>query len=76
MTQVNEAKKSETRRASGMFIDDAEIRDRFGDKADAIIAALDSDRATQKNQATRPVDARFRPAVDIWLEANGYGSAQ
>ena len=59
---------------NGMFIDDAEIRERFGDKADVIIAALDELGTTQKNKATRPVDARFRPAVDVWLEANGYGA--
>lgn len=41
------------------------------DKADAIIAALDELGTTQKNKATRPKEARFRPAVDVWLEANG-----
>jgi len=56
-----------------MFIEDAEIRERFPDKADAIIAALDELGTTQKNKATRPKEARFRPAVDVWLEANGYG---
>lgn len=59
---------------NGMFIEDAEIRERFPDKADAIIAALDELGTTQKNKATRPKEARYRPAVDVWLEANGYGA--
>ena len=62
-------------RRNGMFITDDEIRARFGDKADAIIAALDELGTTQKNKATRPKEARCRPAVDVWLEANGYGAA-
>lgn len=57
-----------------MFITDAEIRERFPDKADAIIAALDELGTTQKNKASRPKDVRYRPAVDAWLNANGYGA--
>ncbi len=52
-----------------MLIHDDEIRNRFGDKADAIIAELDKDRATEINQAMWK-GKRFRPAVDAWLEAN------
>lgn len=59
---------------NSMFITDDELRVRFADKADAIIAALDELGTTQKNKATRPKEARFRPAVDVWLEANGYGA--
>lgn len=58
-----------SKRQASMLIDDAEIRQRFGDKADAIIAALDSDRATQINEAMWK-GKRFRPAVDAWLETN------
>lgn len=53
----------------GMFIDDIEIRERYGDKADAIIAALDAEPRTQKDKATRPKEARYRPAVEEWLAA-------
>ncbi len=60
-------------RRNGMFIEDAEIRERFPDKADAIIAALEELGTTKKNKATRPEGARYRPAVDVWLEANEYG---
>lgn len=56
----------------GMFIDDAEIRDRFPDKAEQIIAALDADTKTQKGKYTRPAEARYRPAVEAWLRANGH----
>lgn len=66
MAMVNEAKKRETKR-TGMFIDDAEIRERFGDEAEQIIADLDADLKTQKGKATRPAEARYRPAVDEYL---------
>ena len=68
MVQANGAKNGETKRA-GMLIDDAEIRERFGDKAAAIIAELDKDRATEINVAMWK-GKRFRPAVDAWLEAH------
>lgn len=61
--------KEGQKRSAGMLIDDAEIRERFGDKADAIIAELDKDRATEINVAMWK-GKRFRPAVDAWLEAN------
>lgn len=54
----------------GMFIDDEEIRERFADKAEAIIASLNEIPSTQKDKATRPKEARYRPAVDAWLVAN------
>lgn len=57
------------RTGQGMFIDDIEIRERFPDKAEQIIAALDADPRTQKGKATRPPDARYRPAVEEWLSA-------
>lgn len=68
MTQGNEAKGGKKRRTE-MLIHDDEIRERFGDKADAIIAELDKDRATEINVAMWK-GKRFRPAVDAWLEAN------
>lgn len=54
----------------GMFIDDAEIRELYPDKAEQIIAALNADPKTQKGKATRPAEARYRPAVEAWLKAN------
>lgn len=57
------------RTGQGMFIYDDEIRERYGDKAAAIIAALDADPKTQKDKATRPKEARYRPAVEEWLAA-------
>ncbi len=68
MPRANEAKSGEIRR-DRMLISDAEIKDRFGDKAREILAALDTDRATQINDAMWK-GKRFRPAVDAWLEAN------
>lgn len=58
-----------TSKDTGMFIYDDEIRERFPEKADMIIAALDADHATQKNKATRPAEARYRPAVETFLAA-------
>lgn len=55
---------------SGMFIDDIQIRETYGGKADDIIAALDANSSTQKNKATRDPEARFRPKVEEWLAAN------
>jgi hypothetical protein len=53
-----------TTKPTGMFIYDDEIRERYGVEADAIIARLDADPATQKDKATRPAGARYRPAVE------------
>jgi len=50
-----------------MFIYDEEIRERFGAEADQIIADLDADHKTQKNLATYPAEARYRPNVDEYL---------
>lgn len=57
------------RDGQNMLIHDDEIRERFGDKAAAILAELDKDRATEINVAMWK-GKRFRPAVDAWLEAN------
>lgn len=59
--------KKGQKEASGMFIDDAEIRERFPEDAAQIIADLDADPKTQKGKATRPAEARYRPAVDAYL---------
>lgn len=65
---VNKGQKSAGGGGS-MLIHDDEIRERFGANADAIIAELDKDRATEINVAMWK-GKRFRPAVDAWLEAN------
>lgn len=57
------------RTGQGMFIYDDEIRDRYGDKADAIIVALDADHATQKDMATWPKGARSKVNVEKFLAA-------
>lgn len=51
-----------------MFIRDDELRARLGAEADAVIAALDADHKTQKGLATRPADARYRPAVEAKIK--------
>lgn len=50
-----------------MLIDDAEIRERFPEEAEAIITALDLDPTTR---AYQPIfnGKRFRPAVEKALE--------
>lgn len=53
----------------GMFIYDHEIRKRCGEKADAIIAVLDADHATQKDMATWPKGARSKANVEKFLAA-------
>lgn len=67
MTLPNEAKPNALK-PMGMFIGDDEIRERFPDEAASIIADLDADPATQKGKATRPAEARFRPAVEDYLK--------
>jgi hypothetical protein len=57
------------RQVTGMFIFDDKIRERFPEKAEQIIAALEADPRTQKGKATRPAEARYRPAVEAWLAA-------
>jgi hypothetical protein len=52
---------------TGMFIGDAEIIEKHS--AD-VIAVLDEDPHTQKDKATRPAGARFRPAVEKKLAAH------
>lgn len=53
------------RRPEGMLISDEEIRERAGDKADEVIADLDSNRATRKEQfykgfrVRQPVEKRL-----------------
>lgn len=49
-------------RLSGMFIGDEEIVEKCG-SAD-VLTALNEDPETQKGKATRPADARYRPAVE------------
>lgn len=56
-------------KGTGMFIYDDEIRERFPEKADMIIAALDADPHLQKDKATRPKEARYRPKVEEFLAA-------
>ncbi len=51
---------------TGMLIGDDEIRERFPEEADAIIAELDKDRATQINDAMWK-GKRYRYAVEAWL---------
>lgn len=58
---------------SAMLIYDAELRERFGLDAEMMIDAMDRLPATQKGYATRPQEARYRPAVEEWLKANGHG---
>ena len=49
-----------------MLIGDDEIRERFPEEANAIIAELDKDRATQTNEAMYR-GKRYRYAVEAWL---------
>jgi hypothetical protein len=51
---------------TGMLIGDDEIRERFPEEANAIIAELDKDRATQTNEAMYR-GKRYRYAVEAWL---------
>lgn len=49
-----------------MFIYDDEIKIRCPDY-ERVIADLDADPRTQKGKATRPAEARFKPAVEDYL---------
>lgn len=62
-------KKSD--RPKGMFIGDEEIRERYPERADEIIADLDKNGRTQKGKATRPAEARYRPDVEARIKEMG-----
>lgn len=56
-----------TRKDKSMFIYDDEIRERFGDEAEQIIADLDADPLTKKGYATWPAEARSKVHVERYL---------
>jgi len=58
--------KKEQIGSTGMFIYDEEITITRPDY-EQVIADLDADTKTQKDKATWPKGARFRPAVEAYL---------
>ena len=59
----------------GMFIDDEEIKIRCPDYEQAL-ADLDADPKTQKDKATWPRGARYRPAVEAYIKLRDERNSQ
>jgi len=62
------------RKAFGLFIADAEIRQRVDDVLPTVLTKLDANSDTQ-HKATMPAGKRSRKHVNEWLKTNGFDTA-